>query len=407
MPLSIRDHLLPTLATHDSLVATRNALITLTDHYQMGHDVLASKLHDHWLKWLVDVNNSTPLIHGLLGVSEDSLTPTKVSPVISTSRLTLPHVQHVQLSLSTTLERIDQARFVTKLTHIHDDYERKNTLARYHSQSGPGAMAFLSGLPSHEQGFTMPHHHFREACRRDLDIHRPQTPEALCYKCSELATAEHARRCACTGFPTLRHHLVRDNIADGLRMMGLLGVHTEQSAPFAACDEPDLRMDITIEGGQGLHAKHINNVTDDMDRGVLLDVKLTDPTCLTSVTGASKQHAHAADAIAKRNHKHYDKYIDADKYVLVPLAFEVFGGACKEVHNFISTVAQYKVGHGDSTWTRSRVIDWWRKRISFAVQSSTSIAVDACLRRARPNTGYNLYTHMSLLRPLHNTPSTP
>ena len=126
--------------------------------------------------------------------------------------------------------------------------------------------------------------------------------------------------------------------------MGLLGVHTEQSAPFAACDEPDLRMDITIEGGQGLHAKHINNVTDDMDRGVLLDVKLTDPTCLTSVTGASKQHAHAADAIAKRNHKHYDKYIDADKYVLVPLAFEVFGGACKEVQTSYLQLHSIKLG---------------------------------------------------------------
>ena len=84
--------------------------------------------------------------------------------------------------------------------------------------------------------------------------------------------------------------------------------------------------------------------------------------------------------------------------MLVPLAFEVFGAAGKEVHDFISALATHKVGHGNGTWTRSRAIEWWRKRISFAVQASTSIAVDACLRRARPSTGYSLYTQVSLLR---------
>lgn len=76
---------------------------------------------------------------------------------------------------------------------------------------------------------------------------------------------------------------------------------------------------------------------------------------------------------------------------------EVYGAACKELHDFIGAVAAYKAERSAGTWRKSSVIDWWRKRVSVALQAATSAAVDTSLRKAKPAHGYDLYTSVHLL----------
>ena len=128
---------------------------------------------------------------------------------------------------------------------------------------------------------------------------------------------------------------------------------------------------------------------------VLLDVTVVDPTAKATLAAACKTRGHVAELSAKKKHQHYDRYIDADRYVLVPAAVEVFGAACTELHSFIDSVASWSVASGTGTQRRGSVIERWRRRISFALQAGTSIVVDAAMRRSRPSTGYNLYTTVS------------
>jgi hypothetical protein len=231
-----------------------------------------------------------------------------------------------------------------------------------------------------------------------LGIEREQLPGALCSKCQAINTAVHARRCVNTGLPTLRHHLLSKRIASGLRSMCLLGVQMEQCAPFAASDEPERRMDITVEGGQGLSTAATDRAADDSHKTALLDITVTDPTISTALAGACKTRCHAAETAALKKHRHYERHIDNTRYTLVPAAMEVFGGACTEWHSFIDAVACWRVGGSSGTWAKSSIIDWWRRRVSFALQAGTSTIVDIALRRSRPSTGYALHTTVALLR---------
>ena len=175
--------------------------------------------------------------------------------------------------------------------------------------------------------------------------------------------------------------------------MGLLanGIRTEQRAPFAGSSDQDLIMDITVEGGQGLLDG------DDEDKDVLLDVKVTDPTGTAALSKAYTKRAHAAEESARKNHSHYSEHYDHDRCVLVTLAVEVYGGACKELHAFIKSVAAFRASNSAGTWRKNSVIERLRKRLSIAVQSAVSAAVDASLRRSRPTTNYNAYKSVSLL----------
>jgi hypothetical protein len=154
-------------------------------------------------------------------------------------------------------------------------------------------------------------------------------------------------------------------------------------------------MDITVEGGQGLAAASTDATG---AKSALLDITVTDPTGTTALAAACKTRCHAAEAAALKKHKHYDRHIDASRYVLVPASLEVYGAACAELHTFIDAVATWKANGGSSTWAKASIVDWWRRRISFALQAGTSIVVDAALRRSRPSAGYALFTTVALLR---------
>jgi hypothetical protein len=395
----MRRQLLPYLPSCGIMRTARTAMVHLTESAGVSHDVLRRVMHPRWMAWLLHEPNVVPLVHAMLGITAPSgawasqLPP----PAITTASdlpAPLPQVTHLQQALSSAIERADLARYETALAGIAGDDARKLACARHLSASSTGAMAFAGALPSLDEAFTMQQHHFREACRRMVGIERPHTPGTLCSKCPEENTPQHARRCARTGSLSTRHHAVRNAWASGLKRMGLLGVRTEQSAPFVGGDEPEMAMDITIEGGQGFAAAAALS----SGLGVLLDVKVTDPTGTTVLPRAAKQRAYAAEQCARRNHQHYDAHYDHSRYVLIPLAVEVFGGACAELHTFIDALASFKAAQCGGTWRKSSIVDWWRRRLSVAVQSATSAAVDWSLRRSRPSGTYIAYTTVSLLR---------
>lgn len=146
-----------------------------------------------------------------------------------------------------------------------------------------------------------------------------------------------------------------------------------------------------------------SNAAADAAKTALIDITVTDPTSVAALAAASKTRGHAAEVSAKQKHKHYAKHVDSERYVLVPAALEVFGAACSEMHSFVDAVVRWRAESGSSTQQKSSIAAWWRKRISFALQAGTSIAVDAAWRRSRPNTGYMLHTSVALV----HTPTAP
>ena len=129
----------------------------------------------------------------------------------------------------------------------------------------------------------------------------------------------------------------------------------------------------------------------------MLDIKVTDPTCSSLLARACRQRAYAAEQCAVKNHKHYDRHYDHSRYTLITLAVEVFGATCAELHSFIDALASYRTARSGGTWRKSSIVDWWRRRLSVAVQSATSTAVDLNLRRSRPHTTYSSYSDVWLL----------
>ena len=44
---------------------------------------------------------------------------------------------------------------------------------------------------------------------------------------------------------------------------------------------------------------------------------VADPTAKATLAAACKTRGHVVELSAKKKHQHYDRYIDADRYVLV------------------------------------------------------------------------------------------
>ena len=131
----------------------------------------------------------------------------------------------------------------------------------------------------------------------------------------------------------------------------------------------------------------------------MLDVSIIDPTCDRLLPRTSTEPGYAAELRAREKHVAYHEGVfPADSYVLVPLAIEAFGTACHELHQFIDSIASYKAERSVGTWRKSSIVDWWRKRLSIAVQSAISFAVDTSLARSRPRGDVGAYMRVHLLR---------
>ena len=312
-----------------------------------------------------------------------------------------PPMRQVQHALSTAQNDVAHTRFEALLAAIPDVHERRECQTRHLSQSGIGAMHFALCLPSTDEALTMQDHLLRESCRRCLGIERVTTPGSLCPACPKENTPQHARRCARTGLLTARHNLVCRTVASGLRQMGLTGVRSEDYAPFVVGPRTGLHIDLTIPGGQGLTLSRGADAATVAAKNIMIDVSMVDPTADRLLPRAHCEQGYAAELRSREKHVHYNPTVfAAAQYTLVPIALETFGSMCKEGHKFWDSVATYKVHQSGGTWHKSAVLEWWRKRLSIAVQSAVSFAVDASLSRSRPQGDAGAYTRLHLLRPV-------
>jgi len=372
--------------------AARDAMVTLTTERGLAIDDLGLQIDDAWMNWLDDVHHTEPLLDKLTTVMGEHDTPPR----------------HVQRCLSGDLASVDLERFRAMLRSVPDSTQQELDvlMARHLSLSGIGATAFAACLPSLDAAFTMQPHLYREACRGALGIERPHTPDSRCYSCSSVNTAAHCRRCTLTGQLTVRHHQLCRSIVSGLQLMGLTGVRAEDSVPFVAGDDPKKRIDITIPGGQGFavtRGPHTDMAAAAAE-SVIIDVSLVESTGAATLSHARTEPTYAAEQRARDKHAHYDTHFAHSRYTLVPFAFEIYGSACKEVHTFINNIASFKAEKSCGTWRKGSIVDWWRRRLSIALQSAVAQALDTNMGRSRPNTGAALYTQVRLLRrvaPLH------
>jgi hypothetical protein len=280
------------------------------------------------------------------------------------------------------------------LSGIADEQDCQVQLARFISQGGLGASAFLAALPTHDIHRSMTPELFREALRRSIGIERPP-PGGLCgnVNCPEAQTGPHARSCNRTGELNFRHNIMRDTVAALLtKTCGLAGVRTEDNQPFVDTMNGDSKMDITIEGGQmampsitqkGAPKEH--PLAADAAKGALL-VCLVDPTCPSYRAASSRFGSGAGRAASNRAKAKYTTYLpqfSAASYTLFPLVLEAFGTACAHLHSFIHAVAeresQLSEGAKQVSWCKQR----WRQRLSVTLQRGISLGVARCFSKTR------------------------
>ena len=373
----------------------------LTSVHGVQLDVLTRVVHEHWSMWLAEAPAHAPLVHSLLGATADTNTGTAVEvvPEMSSDRVLRPTVRQLQHVFVAAQNESDHVRCQAQLAAIADQHERQECQTRHLSQSGMGAMAFAACLPSVDEAFTMSSPLLRESYRRHLGIERPTTPDSLCPVCPSTNTPQHARRCAKTGLLTARHNIICRCTQNGLRQLGLTGLRAEDYAPFAVGPKPRLHIDITIPGGQGLTLVHGPAAATSAAKSIMLDISITDPTADRLLPRAHLEQGYAAELRARDKHVTYNAEVyPAERYTLVPMAIETFGTTCKEMQKFLDSLASYKCQQTAGTWRKSAVLDWWRRRLSVAVQSAISFAVDASLSRSRPRGDTGAYTRVHLLR---------
>jgi hypothetical protein len=389
-------------------------MVALTSQHGVKRDTLALALHEDWVAWHDDEAGDVRLMRALLGATSDAhdAEAASVALDIPAQDVFLPLIPYVQHCLGAAQHKADLERYTVLLDQIADDTERTVSKARHLSQCSPGAMAFAACPPSLDDDFTMQHYLLREACRRALGLVRPVTPGCKCPSCPTVDnTEEHARRCARTGLLSIRHHMVCRSVAAGLRQMGFTGVQSEDYSPFAAGPDPDKHVDLCIPGGQGFAFNPTHDANADAAalavKGIMLDFSITDPTGIQLRARASGEAGYAAERRAKEKHDTYHPGVfPADRYTLVPLVFELFGRACDETHSFIHAVAKYKEDRAGGTWRKGAIVDWWRRRISIALQSAVSAAVDTALSRSRPRGDFAAFARVHILRPIALTQST-
>ena len=410
LPAGQRLHLRHSLAGLPIMRATRAALSALTTTCGVGADHLSCALHSCWGDWLTDDEGSLSIVDTLLGLTDitDELQHSWSSAISPEDQLepAVPAspVRHVQEFICAAQRDVDLQRYRAMLDGIPDcpQQQRDVCKARHLSQSSLGAMAFAACLPTLDEAFTMQSPLLREALRSGLGIDRPHAPDSRCPSCPGINSAQHARRCVRTGLLSVRHHLVCKSIVSGLQRMGLTGIRTEDCVPFVASTEPDKRIDFSIPGGQGLAFMRgsSRDRTAQANKTIIVDFSIVDPTGVTWLSHACNEQGYAAELRAREKHAHYTPHFPTNRYVLVPLAVEAFGAACKDTHHFIDAVAAFRSERSAGTWRKGSVVDWWRRRLSVAVQSAIAVAIDNSLSRSRTSGGVCLHASVHLLRSL-------
>lgn len=332
-----------------------------------------------------------------LDASDDSATAYKawLFGLAEAEAEAVPPPVRVQAALTRLVQKKQAADFREGLSHIADSDSRLLAFARWQSQCGRGASAYLSVLPTDEYGMHFPGDMLREALRRHLGIERPN-PGGLCANAACTAVPQsgaHARSCSKGGEQHHRHTQLVKTVVRTLKSCGIVGVREEDGAPFAL-HNPTLRMDITLPGGQlqmpSLQrdgSLHLPPREPDAGKGALLDVSTVDPTCPTYVQANAMTHGEAIRLRTEEKHTTYLHKFDAASYTLIPFVLDLFGSSGPHLREFVKAVAQHQAHRSESSQLVGFFTQQWRQRLSVTLQRCVSESVARHYRKTRPIPG--------------------
>lgn len=253
--------------------------------------------------------------------------------------------------------------------------------ARWLSQSGKGAMAFCSVIPSTDPSFTLSNDVCKESLRRALGEERPG-PGGICgnSSCTHPATAAHSRSCTYGGECTTRHNECVRATHKGMQTeAGITGLQLEYATPFLQHIGQPLRTDIAVP------PDYLNTAApgqqSNIALGQLIDHVHPDPTAASYRERASREAGYAARSNAEGKHNKYRGKFATDQYTLIPFAVEQFGAACDEAHRLLQALALRQSQRSGGIWRKSQCIARWRQRVSIALQRAVSESVARTLAR--------------------------
>jgi hypothetical protein len=212
--------------------------------------------------------------------------------------------------------------------------------------------------------------------------------------CAAAQTAAHARNCTFTGEQTYRHDAVKHALAKALtRHCKLIGVLIEDNQMFVDRDRAELKMDISVEGGQ-MSMPSITPegapkefpVAADAAKAAAIDVSLADPTAATCRKRCSHPQSGAGRATrdrAKTKNNLYLPHMSAASYTLIPFVLELFGTIGAHAQAFLAAAAVRESEVSEGATSVSRCKEKWRQRISVTLQRVVSLSLARCFSKTR------------------------
>lgn len=266
---------------------------------------------------------------------------------------------------------IDLGAVQTLRDHTVDPAQR----ARLVSETGPGAAAWLSTAPLFP-ALAMEDECFRTALRTWLGLPHPMVAGIALCECGQSLQGplggQHLLRCTRGSERNDTHDGVRDTVASIMRESGF-SVRMEQYGvmPIREGDVEGRRMDLVGADPRG-------------GSRVLADVTVADPLREGLLPAAAVERGRAAREAALAKEVKYGDHPADDTFI--PLAVETYGCLDSSFDEFLGTcarrAAELRMGGLDSAPMASRLLCYFRQRVSVSLQRSQARAVHHRAARA-------------------------
>ena len=184
---------------------------------------------------------------------------------------------------------------------------------------------WLLSIPKDKHS-TIPPETFRTCCLLRLGLKIPSVP-AFCRACKTRINSDATHLFSCTHYRQLlthRHDAIIRDLKD-LASQASVQAQDKHSTLFGVEDENDGQRPDLMLTGQGVNGYDL-----------LLDITISHPTCQSYVQLACKERGHTIKKKIKAKNDKYKDKCETRGTCFLPLAFESFGLASKEVITTIS-----------------------------------------------------------------------
>jgi hypothetical protein len=224
-----------------------------------------------------------------------------------------------QRLLSAKLEKLDRLSLVTPDTILADKI-------RLESLGAPHSSAWLQAIPCRGPvDLTLTANEVQVALRHRLGLPLASAGDrcALCAGKRDLdSIGHHQLTCMSQGMVTSRHNRLRDSLHFLCNSAGLNPLK-EQGAHFGDMSRP---ADLLVPNWS-------------LGKSAAFDFTVASPHTQKNIHGAG-----AIDVVkeaAKRKHAENDAKCDAQGWLCIPLAVDLYGRWCEEAHSSFATIANY------------------------------------------------------------------